>query len=37
MSVQEVPVSEPAGKVPKFAFYSIKSVAVTQTRTCGFG
>ena len=33
MSIQRVPVSESAGKFPKFTFHLIKSVAVTQTRT----
>ena len=36
MSIQGVPVPESAGKFPKFALYLIKSVAVTQTRTCHF-
>ena len=31
-----VPVSELAGKFPKFTFHLIKSAAVTQTRTCRF-
>ena len=36
MSIQGVPVSESAWKVLKFTFHLIKSVAVTQTRTCRF-
>ena len=36
MSIQGVPVWESAGKFPKFTFHLIKSVAVSQTRTCRF-
>ena len=36
MSIQGIPVSESAGKFPKFTFHLIKSVAVTQTKTCRF-
>ena len=33
MSIQGLPVSEPAGKFPKLTFHLIKSNAMTQTRT----
>ena len=36
MSTQEVPVPESVGKFPKFTFHLIKSVTVTQARTCPF-
>ena len=36
VSIQGVPVSEPAGKFPKSTFHLNKSVAVTQTKTCRF-
>ena len=36
MSIQGVPITESAGKFLKFTFHLIKSIAVTQTRTCYF-
>ena len=36
MSVPRAPVSESAGKFPKFIFYIIKSIAVTEMRPCRF-
>ena len=36
MSIQGVPVSKSEWEFPKYTFHLIKSVAVTQTRTCRF-